>query len=157
MKIWISYKDHIWFLWFHARIVLRNRVWSVWNHIWSLYEIKEISTREVKFNEQRSKVIRETITQALTPWTRLAFHKTDLHLDLFLILWKVICLIGNFHRFVSYRTTNFISIIDHASIASFAFGVTVLKQNYKTLINLYHIRSVFIIHAQKIFSYLTWK
>ena len=45
MKTWISYKDHIWFLWFHTRIVLRNRVWSVWNHIWFLYEIKENSTR----------------------------------------------------------------------------------------------------------------
>ena len=47
MKTWISYKDHIWFLWFHTRIVLRNRVWSVWNHIWFLYEIKETSTRDV--------------------------------------------------------------------------------------------------------------
>ena len=47
MKTWISYKDHIWFLWFHTRIVLRNRVWTVWNHIWSLYEIKETSTRVV--------------------------------------------------------------------------------------------------------------
>ena len=44
MKIWISYKDHIWF---HTRIVLRNRVWTVWNHIWSLYEIKETSNRVV--------------------------------------------------------------------------------------------------------------
>ena len=42
---WYSYKDHIWFLGNHIRIVLRNQVWTVWNHIWSLYEIKEISTR----------------------------------------------------------------------------------------------------------------
>ena len=48
MKTWISYKDHVWFLWFHTRIVLRNRVWTVWNHIWSLYEIKETSTRAAK-------------------------------------------------------------------------------------------------------------
>ena len=50
MTSWISFKDHIWFLGFHRRIVLRNRVWTVWNHIWSVYEIKEISTWETSTN-----------------------------------------------------------------------------------------------------------
>ena len=60
MKTWISYKDHVWFLWFHTRIVLRNQVWTVWNHIWSLYEIKETSTWAVK--NETSAVIKDFST-----------------------------------------------------------------------------------------------
>ena len=40
---WLSYKDHIWFLWFNTKIVQRNQVWTAWNHIWTLYEIEETS------------------------------------------------------------------------------------------------------------------